>query len=182
MARTKKIELFYNLTQNEIIPPSIRELERKDKFIAEVKKTVKSNWEPEMIRVTYERFNPDIDKLRKFFHTCVKYYAIQNMDLFDRLPSTEEFNKYREEILDELLGYDFQTVNKVVRKRESTSNFKDTESWNTLLKTLEETLFEHAGYEFPDSKVFWENVEKYGHGRTQDAAIKNLQNKLTKKQ
>lgn len=176
--KTKRVTLVYQVTQKEIFQPPKREVARKDEFIKTVQRSVKSDHEPVQIKVTYEIYNPDIEKLRSFFHTCVKYYAIQNLDLVDREPTSEEFEQYREEILDELLGYDYQTVNKVVRKRPSTSDYKDTQPWLTLLQEMEETLFAQAGYDFPDSKRFWELVKLYGHSTANTISIKQLQSKI----
>jgi hypothetical protein len=134
------------------------------------------------MKVTYEVFNPDIENLRSFFHTCVKYYAIQNLGLTERDLTTEEYKQYREEILDELLGYDYQTVNKIVRKRESTKDFKDTQPWLTLLQEMEETIFAQAGYTFPDSKRFWEMVDKYGYKKTNAIALAQLKEKIKRTQ
>ncbi len=178
---TKKLALFYQLTQKEVIPPSTKELERKDKFIKQVQKSVEVEYKPKMMKVTYEVFNPELNEMRKFFHTCVKYYAIQNMGLTDRDLSTEEYKQYREELLDELLGFDFHTVNKVIRKRTSTSTYKEAEEWHTLLKELQETVFDSSGYTFPDSKTFWRQVSVLGYSKAQGIAIKSLQNKLKKK-
>jgi hypothetical protein len=178
--KTKRIALFYSLTQKDVFPPSQKELERKDEFIKTIQRSVESEYKPKMIKVTYEYYNPEVDEMRRFFHTCVMYYVIQNLELKDRKPTTEEFNQYREEILDELRGFDYQTVNKVIRKRESTKDYKEAEQWHTLLKDLEETLFEDAGYTFPDSKWFWDMVKTDGYEKAQATAITRLQAKIEK--
>lgn len=178
--RTKRIVLVYGLTQQKILPPPAKEVDRKEKWIKTIQKSVEADYKPKQMRVTYELVNPDVEDLRKFFHTCVRYYAIQNLDLVDRNLTTEEFRQYREEILDEMLGYDFKTVNRIIRKRESTADYKDTQPWLTLLQKMEETLFDDAGYEFPDSKAFWDTARQYGYAKAQEIALQRLQ--LTIKQ
>jgi len=155
----KKIELFYKLTQDSIISPYQEAIARKDKFIADIQKTVQAEYEPKIIKVTYELVNPEIEKQRRFFHTAIKFYAIQNEDMFEEEPSYELLRKYREELLDELLGYDVVLVTKTLRKRESTKDFKNVQQWNDLIRLFEETVFEKAGYYFPDSKKFWTLIE-----------------------
>lgn len=179
--KTKAVSLVYTVTQKDVFPPPKRELERKDKFIETVQHSVEADYKPKQIKVTYEVFNPEIVNLRAFFHTCIKYYGMQNSDLTDRELTTKEFKQYREEILDELLGYDFQTVTKLVRKRPSTADYKDTQPWLTLLQNLEETLFDTAGYQFPDTKQFWAWVEQWGYIKANDMALKQLQERLRKK-
>lgn len=180
--RTSRITLFYSLTQNEVIPPATVEIERKDNWIKEIQKTIEADWKPLIIKVVYEMFNPEIERQRRFFEgACVSYYAIQNMDMLTGAPDTETLKKYREEILDEMLGYDYKTVNKIIRKRKSTKDFKTVQVWNTFLQTLEETIFNHAGYEFPDSKNFWEITKKYGYEQAKRIVIEQLQARLSKK-
>lgn len=130
----------------------------------------------------YELHNPEVERQRRFFHTCVKWYAIQNEDLIKGEPATELLKKYREEILDELLGYDLALVHRTVRRRKSTADFKSVRSWNTLLKTLEETMFESAGYEYPDSEVFWQLVKEHGYDKADEISMKRLQKTIVGKQ
>ncbi len=180
--RTSRITLFYQLTQTGIIPPVHVEIERKDNWIKEIQKTIEADWKPRIIKVIYEMFNPEIEKQRRFFEGAViDYYAIQNSDILKGSPDTETHKKYREEILDEMLGYDFRTVNKIIRKRKSTTDFKTVQKWNTFLQTLEETLFDSAGYIFPDSENFWELTKKYGYDQAKRISIETLQAKLKKK-
>lgn len=181
MAKTGKIELIYTLTQTKVQPPSMKETARKDAWIKELQATVEADWKPLLVKVTYAMFNPEIEQLRKFFHTCVKYFAIQNMDMVEGTPDSKTLDKWREELLDELIGYDFQTVNKVIRKRPSTADYKETQPWLTLLNNFEETIFDSHGYEFPDSKVFWESVKVHGYEKAQDIAIKQLQERMKKR-
>ncbi len=176
--RTKSITLAYSLTQTEIFPPPQKDLERKDAWLKEIQSTIEADWKPIVIKVVYTIHNPEVEKLRKFFHTAVKYYAIQNMDLTDREETPHEFRQYREEILDEMLGYDYQTAHKVLRKRKSTSDFKEVQAWVNFLDTLKETLFEAAGYEFPVSEDFWERVKVVGYDKAQGEFIKALQKKM----
>lgn len=180
--KTSRITLFYSLTQKEVIPPATVEIERKDNWIKEIQRTIEADWKPLIVKVTYEMFDPAIEKQRRFFEgAVVDYYAIQNSDILKGTPDTETHKKYREEILDEMLGYDFQTVNKIIRKRKSTTDFKTVQKWNTFLQTLEETLFAHAGYEFPDSENFWEVTKKYGYDQAKRIVIEQLQGRLAKK-
>ena len=180
--KTSRISLFYSLTQTEIIPPAAVEIERKDSWIREMQKTVEADFKPLIIKVVYEMFDPAIEKQRRFFEgACVAYYAIQNSNLITGTPDTGTLKKYREEILDEMIGYDYQTVNKVIRKRESTADFKTVQRWNTFLQTLEETIFATAGYEFPDSEKFWEVTKKYGYDQAKRITIEQLQARLSKK-
>jgi len=103
------------------------------------------------------------------------------MDLFEGKPDSETLGNYREELLDEMLGYNLHTTNKIIRKRKSTTDFKDVQAWNTFLKTVEETIFAIAGYEFPDSKNFWELSGKHGYDEAKRIAIEQLQARLKKR-
>ena len=180
--KTSKISLFYSLTPTKVIPPAEREVERKERWVKVMQKTVEAEWKPKIIKNTYELFDPEIENQKRFFEgAVVEYYAIQDMDLFEGKPDTSTLDKYREEILDESLGYNFQTINKILRKRKSTKDFKEVQAWNTFLKTLEETIFAVSGYEFPDSKNFWELVKQYGHEEAKRIAIEQLQARLKKR-
>lgn len=180
--KTRSITLFYSITQNEIKQPPQAELARKDEWIKEIQRTIPSDWEYEMVKVTYELFNPHIQDLQRFFNgTVVMYYAIQNEDMTEGEPSRELLEQYREEMLDELLGYDYKTVNKVVRKRKSTADFKSVQAWNNLVKLAQETLFENAGYEFPDSEAFWKLVTEIGYDNAKVESMKRLQINLARK-
>ena len=180
--RTKSITLFYQVTQTEIIQPSITELERKDRWVKEVQKEVEADWKPLYIKTTYELHNPEIERQRRFFNgTCVKYYAIQNMDMHAGVPDNETIKKYREQLLDEMLGYDLVLVNRTVRRRKSTSDFKSVQAWNKFLNTLEETIFDNAGFEFPDSKEFWDLVKEHGYDQAERISIERLQTNLQRK-
>lgn len=181
MPKTKKIELIYTLTQTDVQPPPLRETQRKDSWIKEIQNTVEADWKPKQIKVVYTVFDPEVEQLRKFFHTCVKYFAIQDMDMTEGEPDYKLLERYREDVLDELLGYDYQTVSKVIRKRPSTETYKETQPWLVLLKNLEETLFDSHGYEFPDSDEFWRLVKEVGYEKAQDMSIKALQKRMIKR-
>lgn len=176
--KTKSITLIYKLTQTEVISPGAKEVERKEKWIDELQKTVPADYEPLLMKVTYEVFNPEVEKLRKFFHIAVLFYAIQNQDMYEGQPDSQTLKLYREEILDELLGYDIKTVNKVIHTRKSSADFKTVQAWVNFLKIVEEKLFEDAGYHFPDSKEFWALTEKYGYSQARDISIQQLQAKI----
>src|SRR3990167_9274976 len=127
--KTSKISLFYSLTPTKVIPPAEREVERKERWVKVMQKTVEAEWKPKIIKNTYELFDPEIENQKRFFEgAVVEYYAIQDMDLFEGKPDTSTLDKYREEILDESLGYNFQTINKILRKRKSTKDFKEVQA------------------------------------------------------
>jgi hypothetical protein len=180
--RTKKITLDYKVTQKEVIPPNRSEIARKDDWLDEVRKSVPSEWEPKIIRVTYELFNPEIEQQRKFFEgAVVAYYCIQNEDMVAGKPDSDILKRYREDILDEMLGYDYQGVKKLHRMRNSTTDFKTTQAWSTFLQTLEETLFDGAGYIFPDSKRFWDLVKAHGYDEAKKISVNTLQEEMKKR-
>lgn len=180
---TKKITLFYQLTPTTVVPPAIREVQRKDQWIRNLQQTIEADWKPLLVKLTYELFNPEVEKQIRFFNgTCVKYYAIQNMDMLVGVPDSKTLKIYREEILDEMLGYDLHLVHRTIRQRKSTTDFKSVEAWNKFLNLLQETLFDSAGYIFPDSKEFWELVEEHGHEEAERISIENLQRILKAKQ
>lgn len=181
MAKTQNITLIYQITQKAIVPPSARELARKDEWIKELQRTVEADYKPLQIRVMYKIFNPEVEQLRRFFHTCIKYFVIQHLDMVEGEPDNHVLEQWREELLDELIGYDYQTANKVLRKRVSTETYKDTQPWLTLLKNFEETLFESHGYEFPNSEDFWVKVKEHGYEEAQRIAITGLQIRMNKK-
>lgn len=181
--RTKSVTLFYELTQTEVKPPAERELERKERWIKDVQRTVEADWKPLYVKVTYEMHDPEIERQRRFFNgTCIKYYAIQNEDMFEGQPSNELLKKYRIDILDQMLGYDVHLTNRIIRERKSTTDFKTVQAWNKFLNTLEETLFDDAGFDFPDSKEFWELVKKHGYDEAERISIETLQAKMKRKQ
>lgn len=180
---TKRITLLYKLTQKEIVPPPARDVSRKDAWIAGLQKTVEADWKPLHIKVTYELFDPEVLQQMRFFNgVCVLYYAMQDLDMTEGEPDSRTIERYREDILDEMLGYDYQAVRKVLRKRKSTADFKSVQAWVNFLNTLEETIFESAGYEFPDSKEFLELEKEHGHEQARGIMIKKLQDRIKKRQ
>lgn len=181
--RTKKIELLYTVGKTIITPPAKREVARKDAWVDELKKEALSDEKPVMVKLTYEVFNPEIQRMSRFFNgVCVLYFAIQNMEMLEGTPPNAILQQYREELLDEMLGYDYKTVNKVIRTRRSTTEFKGVQAWHTFLTTLEETIFDSHGYFFPDSGEFWELARLHGHDQAQGISVKKLQAKLRSKQ
>lgn len=182
MARTKSITLAYKLTQTEIIPPSPKDVARKDEWIKTLQHEVEADYKPLIVKVRYEIFNPEIEQQRRFFEgACVEYYAIQNKDMVAGRPDPVMLKQYREEILDEMLGFDYKTVNKIIRTRESTADFKTVQAWHTFLQKLEETIFDSAGYEFPDSKKFWELAKAHGYDQARQIVIDQLQASMQKR-
>lgn len=180
--KTKSITLFYQVTQDKVIPPSSIDLDRKDNWIKSIQATSKSDHEPELIKVHYELYNPEIhDQMRFFNGTVIPYYVIQNDDITEGYPDRERLDMYREELLDQLLGYDYKTVNKVIRMRKSTTDLKTVSAWNNLLQLAKETLFENAGFEFPDSSEFWKLSKEIGYENARTESIKRLQRNLAKK-
>lgn len=176
---TTELTLYYQVTQKEVLQPEIRELERKDRWIHAVQRTVEADWKPQIIKVTYKVHDPEIDKQRRFFEgAVVKYYAIQNEDMTKAQPSAELLKRYRTDILDQSLGYDVHLTNRIIRERKSTTSFKDVQAWNKFLNTLEETIFAAAGYDFPDSKEFWDLVKLYGYDDAERISVEKLQEKL----
>ncbi len=179
---THELSLFYELSQKEIKPPELREIERKERWLKEVQKTVEADWKPKIIKVTYKIFDPEIERQRRFFEgAVVKYYCIQNEDMLTGEPSSELLKRYRLDILDQVLGYDVHLHNRIVRERKSTTDYKTVAAWNKFLNLLEETIFDAAGYEFPDSKEFWELVKAHGYTEAERISVENLQMKLSKK-
>jgi hypothetical protein len=177
---TKKVSLFYIVYQNSVKIPDSKSVQRKENWIRQIQKTVQSAWEPKLVKVTYELFNPEIDRMRRFFNgPVVLYYAIQNQDIISgEVPNT---NGYREELLDDTLGYDVRLPNRTVRKRKSTSEFISVQQWNDFLATLKETQFDNAGYEFPESEEFWKLEEQYGYENAKTISIKKLQERVAKR-
>ena len=178
---SKKLSLYYKVTTKEVIPPSQTDIERKEQWVDNVKSSVEADWKPKMIKVTYEDFDPEIEDQRKFFHIAVKWYAIQNEDMVDNVPSSALVKKYRDELLDDMLGYDVEMVTRTKRERKSTTEFKTVQKWHNFLRTLEETKFEPAGYEFPNSEEFWELAKKYSYEKANEITTKNLQKKIRAK-
>lgn len=179
---TRSVTLFYQVTQDEVIAPKVSDIERKDNWIKAVQSSVEADWKPMYIKVKYEIHNPDIQRQVRFFNgTVVKYFAIQNEDILEGEPSNERLKMYREHILDEVWGYDMHLVEKTVRKRKSTTDLKSVQAWSDFLNTVKETIFDPAGYEFPNSEDFWDLVSKVGYNEAADVSIKKLQELMKRK-
>lgn len=158
------------------------EVERKDKWISEAQKTVEADWKPLIVKVIYALFDPEIEDMRRFFEGAVKqYYCIQNEHMTEGYPSPKMLKMYRDTILDEMLGYDLQLVGKVTRRITSTKDFKGVQAWNNFLQTLQETMFDSAGFEFPDSEVFWSDVKNFGYEQAKKVSIERLQKTIKQK-
>ena len=141
-----------------------------------MQKSIEADWKPLVVKVLYEVFDPEVERQRRFFNgTCVKYYTIQNEHLTVGMPSNDLIKKYRETILDEMLGFELTLVGRTVRRRKSTSDFKSVQAWSKFLNTLEETLFDSAGFEFPDSEDFWKLVKEHGYEEAERISIERLQ-------
>jgi hypothetical protein len=187
MAKTKKITLYYRVRRDEVTPPHKVALERKDGWIKsiqeEIPKSSKKDPDPnKIIRLTYEIFNPEILDIARFFNgPVVEYFAIQNEDMLEGRPGREMIKRYREQILDDCLGYDVEMVDRTVRRRKSTADFLTTQKWSDFLQTLEETHFAPEGYEFPDSESFWGIEAEHGYERAAEIAIKQLQERIRRK-
>jgi hypothetical protein len=181
--KTKRITLYYQVTRDAILPPAADKLERKNKWIREIQSEVEAEWKPTILEVTYRIRNREVERLRKFFNgPVVEYWLIQKAEILEGEPDASAKKRARETILYASLGYEVQLMDgKVERSRQSTADFTDTQEWNDFLQTLEESEFAPNGYTFPDSKVFWENAEKYGYDRARGIAIYSLQKNLKKR-
>ncbi len=177
--KTRKITLFYKITQNEVHAPRDGSVIRKDEWIKEIQKTIQADWKPLIIKVTYEMYDPEVDKQRAFFNgPVIEYYAIQNDDLTEGEVTPERKKRYREQLLFDSLGYDIELVDRTEHGRKSTSDFKGVQQWHNFLETLRETHFESAGYTFPDSEEFIEDEKKWGHERAMGMAREKLRKKM----
>lgn len=157
-------------------------LERKEDWIKEIQKTIEADWKPKMIKVTYELFDPEIENMQKFFNgPVVEYYAIQSREELSAEVDPTLKKITRESILDEILGYEVQLVNKTVRRRKSTADFKNQQKWYDFLQTVKETLFEPNGYEFPNSEEYWNTAQKYSYDQAKTIAIEDLLKRVSAK-
>lgn len=180
--KTKKITLYYSVGTREITPPGPGELERKDQWLRQVQAEVPADWKPTMIRVTYQIYNPEITQQRKFLEgPVVEYWLIQSQDLADHEPTPAEKKKARETLLDKVLGYDVELIDRTVRRRRTTTDFTETQQWHDFLETLRETEFEPNGYEFPDSEYFWQQVQAYGYEKAKGIVLTQLRDRLKAK-
>ena len=177
--KTKKIVLFYSVTNKEVIPPKKTALDRKDDWLNTLMKTIEAEWKPRIVRVTYEIFNPEVEQQRKFFNgPVVEYFGVQHEDKYDGELSNDQKKRVRETLLDWGLGFDVELVDRVVRRRKSTGDFIETQQWNDLLENLREGIFEEHGYEFPKSEDFWKLSRQYGYDKAKKIAIENLQKRM----
>jgi len=179
---TKKISLFYEVTNKEIVPPGQGAIDKKDAWIKEIQRSVEAEWKPRVIKVTYELFNPETEQQRKFFEgAVVDYWLIQSQEDIHIEITPGMHKKARETLLDNILGFNVSLMNRVVRRRRSTTDFIDTQKWHEFLETLKETEFDPNGYEFPDSKYFNGLADKYGYEKAKGVALDELRKKLSKK-
>lgn len=180
--RTKKISLFYKLTDNEIFPPPHASLERKDAWLKGIQQSIPKAGEHRVVKVTYELFNPEVEQQRKFFNgPVVDYYAIQSAQILSGDVPRLTHDQYRETLLSDALGYQIELVGRSERRRKSTSDFTSTQRWHDFLETLKETIFEPNGYEMPDSEAFWEHAKKHGYDQAKVIAIEQLQRRMAAK-
>ena len=173
--KTKKITLYYSVTQKSVIPPGPGEIERKDQWIRLIQAEVESEWKPKTVRVTYQLYNPECDQQRKFLEgPVIDYWCIQSQEIKTLDDSPEMKKKARETLLDKTLGYDVELIDKTVRRRRSTMDFVETQQWHDFLEMVRETEFEPNGYEYPDSEYFWKLAEAYGYEKAKVIAIEKL--------
>lgn len=178
--KTKKITLYYSVTNKEVIPPKQSVLDRKDAWLGELMKSVEAEWKPRIVKVTYEIFNPETEQQRKFFEgPVVEFFAVQHEDIYEGEISNEKKKRYRETLLDWALGFDVQLIDKrMVRRRKTTTDFIETQQWSDFLNNLEEGIFEEHGYEFPDSKDYWKLAEQYGYEKAKEISIEQLKRRM----
>jgi len=180
--KTKKITLYYEVTSREVIPPGPGEMERKDHWIKEVQSTVEADWKPKTIRVVYEVYNPEVDRMRKFLNgPVVEYWIIQSQDILTGKIGVEIKKMGRETLFDKALGYDVEIVGGTARRRRSTSEFSEVQQMHDFLEMLRETEFEPNGYEFPDSEYFHEISKAYGYDKAKEIIEEGLQKRLRAK-
>lgn len=178
--KTKEIKIYYKIERSKISPISKSSLDRKNLWIKEVSKaTYKS---PMLVEVIYRLTNPEVERQRKFFNgPVVEYFGIQNDHLLEGELSTTRKRIYREQILDEILGYDIELIDKKVRRRKSTADYINTQRWHDFLETVKETLFDPSGYEFPESEEFWKLSQNTGFDQARKISIEKLQARIKAK-
>ncbi len=181
--RTKKISLYYALSESETFPPTATAMARKEAWLKEIQRTIGGKaGETRTIKVTYELFNPEVERVRKFFEgAVVDYWIIQNNDMVSGEIPRIMHDQARETLLSNTLGYDVQLLDRKERRRKSTADFISTQHWHDFLETLRETEFEPNGFEFPDSKVFWEIAEKHGLDQAKRIATEQLRDRMKAK-
>lgn len=174
--------MYYKLTKKEIIPQSEESVVRKDAWIKEVQRTAKSDWEPTIVRVTYEIHNPEVERQRRFFEGPVlDYFAIQNSEIMSGEVPPDLRERYREEVLSDALGYDVKLLHGVARRRRSTTTLTSTQKWHDFIELLRETIFDSNGYEMPDSEAFWALAKQYSVDDARRMAREQLQRRLQAK-
>ncbi len=180
--RTKKIKLYYELTQKEVFPPPEASLARKDAWLKEIQRSIEADEKFKTVEVTYRVVNRHIEQQRKFFNgPVVDYWTIQSQEILTGDVPRMLHDQARETLLSNVLGYNVQLLDRVERRRKSSADFTETQEWNDFLETLRETEFAPQGYEMPDSKGFLEMTEKYGYDQTRGMAIEQLQHRLRNK-
>ena len=180
--RTRKIKLYYQLTPSKIFPPNPEAMARKDAWVKDIQRTIPDDKDFKTIEVQYRLFDPHVEQQRKFFNgPCVDYWIIQSQQLLSGEVPRLMHDQARETLLSNVLGYDVHLLNRVERRRKSTSDFTDTQEWNDFIETLRENEFEPQGYEMPDSERFWDLQKKYGYDRARGMAIEQLRDRLIKR-
>jgi len=177
--KTKKITLYYSVTSREVKAPGPGDMNRKDYWIKELQSTVQSDWQPKTVRVTYEVYDIEVDKMRKFLNgPVIEYWIIQSQEIHTGDIDSRTKKLGRETLFDKALGYDVQLVNGSARRRRSTADFTQVQEMHDFLEMLRETEFEPNGYEFPDSEYFWKMSDAYGYDGAKGEALKQLQSRM----
>ena len=132
--------------------------------------------------VEYRVVNPEVERQRKFFNgPVVEYFAIQNDNLLEGELANDRKRRYREQLLDQVLGFDIELIDRTIRSRKSTSDYTRTQQWHDFLEELKETVFDANGYEMPDSTDFWELAKRVGYDQAKGVAITKLRERLKAK-
>lgn len=179
---TKKISLFYKITQQGVTDPPAASKVRKDEWLKVISRSIRKKDESRIVKVTYELFNPEIQRMQKFFNgPVVDYYAIQSQDIMTGEVARITHDMVRETLLSDVLGYEVQLVDRKERRRKSTSDFISTQKWYDFLEMLRETIFEPNGYEMPDSEAFWDLSKKHGYEQAKTISLEQLQSRIRSK-
>lgn len=169
--------LWYTLEiDGTITPPNDSVIARKEAWLKDLSHRACGERKALKIANEYRLSNPEVEDIRKFFNgPVVEYYAIQNDSLIEGELDSARKKKYREQMLDEILGFDVELIDRTKRDRKSTGDFIETQQWNDMLAEMKESLFDPSGYEMPNSKDFWELVKQVGYNQAHDIKIKQLQ-------
>lgn len=180
MASTRKITLWYTIEiDGTITPPNEGAIARKNAWLKDLSQRAVGSRSPLMVANEYRLSNPEVERLNKFFNgPVVEYYGIQNDSLVSGELDPARKKKYREQMLDEILGFDVELINRTQRKRKSTSAFTEVQPWNDMLAEMKETLFDPSGYVMPDSKEFWELAKDVGYEQAKKIKLQKLQSNL----